>query len=107
MTLTGLGKSHYKGITLLKVNERFNTEEKAEDRFIKQRWPNGLACPRCRSLGVARTKNRKPQPFRCRDCQKHFSVKTGTVLQNFKLSLQKWVKGFYICSRPISRTSPA
>ena len=49
-----------------------------------------------RCLSVARPKNRKPAPFRCRDCRKHFSVKTGTMLQNSNLSLQKWAIGFYL-----------
>ena len=96
MSQSGPGKSYRKGITLLEIVERFNTEEKAEAWFIEQRWPNGMACPKCGSLSVARTKNRKPQPFRCRDCRKHFSVKTGSVLQNSNLSLQKWAIGFYL-----------
>ena len=90
------GKHYRKGITLLEIIERFNTEDKAEAWFIEQRWPSGLACPVCGSLSVARPKNRKPAPFRCRACRKHFSVKTGTVMQGSNLSLQKWAIGFYL-----------
>ena len=96
MSQTGPGKSYRKGLTLLEVVGRFDTEEKAEAWFVEQRWPNGLACPRCGSLSVARIKNRKPQPFRCRDCRRHFSVKTETVLQNSNIPLQKWAIAFYL-----------
>ena len=96
MTQTGPGKSYRKSISLPEITRRFDTEEKAETWFVKQRWPNGLACPRCGSLSVATVKSRNPMPFRCRDCRKHFSVKTGSVLQNSNLSLQKWAIAFYL-----------
>ena len=92
----GPGKSYRKGITLLEITERFNSEEKAEAWFIDQRWPNGIACPHCGSVNVANVASRKPQPFRCRDCRKHFSIKTGTVLQSSNIPLRKWAIAFYL-----------
>ena len=44
-TNSGPGKSYCKGIDLLEVVNRFDTVEKAEARFIEQRWPHGVACP--------------------------------------------------------------
>ena len=35
-------------------------------------------------------------PFRCRGCRKHFSVKTGTVLQSSNIQLNKWAIAFYL-----------
>ena len=93
---SGPGKSYRRGISLIAVTDKFNTEEKAEAWFIQQRWPNGVACHHCGSLNVATIANRKPQPFRCRDCRKHFSVKTGTVLHSSKLPLRKWAIAFYL-----------
>ena len=90
------GKFYRKGITLLEITPRFDTEEKAEVWFIEQRWPNGVACPHCGSLNVATVTSRNPQPFRCRDCRKHFSVKTGTVLHSSNISLDKWAIAFYL-----------
>ena len=92
----GPGKSYRQGISLLEVLARFDTVEKAEAWFIEQRWPNGVACPFCGSLKVADIANRKPQPFRCRDCRKHFSVKTATVLHSSNIPLNKWAVGFYL-----------
>ena len=51
------------------------------------------------------TPSRKPQPFRCRDCRKHFSVKTGTVLHGSKLSLRQWAIAFYLCMTSLKGVS--
>ena len=93
---TGPGKSYRKGISLLEITRRFDTEDKAEVWFTEQRWANGVACPHCGSFNVAVVASRKPQPFRCRDCRKHFSVKTGTVLHSSNISLDKWAIAFYL-----------
>ena len=97
-TQTGPGKSYRKGISLLQVVKRFDTEEKAEKWFIEQRWPNGIACPHCGGVNIAEITSRKPQPFRCRECRKHFSVKTGTLLHSSNIPLSKWAIAFYLYS---------
>ena len=93
---TGPGKAYRRGISLLEITRRFDTEEKAEAWFIQQRWPNGVACPKCGSTNVATIASRKPAPFRCRDCRKHFSVKTDTVLHSSNIPLHKWAIAFYL-----------
>ena len=95
-TRKGPGKFYRKGIALLEITRQFDTPEKGEAWFIEQRWPNGIACPHCGSVNVATIASRNPQPFRCRDCRKHFSVKTGTVLQSSNISLDKWAIAFYL-----------
>ena len=95
-TQTGPGKSYRKSMTLLEVTRRFDTVEKAEAWFIEQRWPNGVACPDCGSLNILAVKSRKPQPFRCRDCRKLFSVKSGTALHSSNIPLNKWAIAFYL-----------
>ena len=95
-THTGPGRAYRKGLSLLEITKKFDTVEKAEAWFIQQRWPNGVACPHCGSLNVATIASRQPMPFRCRDCRKHFSVKTGTVLQSSNISLDKWAIAFYL-----------
>ncbi len=39
---------------------------------------------------------RKTMPFRCRDCKKYFSVKTGTAMESSNLPLRKWVWVIYL-----------
>ena len=92
----GPGKAYRDGISLLEAFRRFDTEERAEAWFVQQRWPNGIACLRCGSLSVQVVPSRKPMPFRCRDCGRHFSVKVGTVLQSSNIPLRKWAIAFYL-----------
>ena len=42
----------------------------------------------------------KPQPYRCREkeCRKHFSAKTDTVMQSSKLPVRKWLYAMYLMS---------
>ena len=96
VTKKGPGKAYRKGISLLDVVKRFDTDDKAEEWFIAQRWPDGVACPHCGSDNVATVASRKPQPFRCRTCRKHFSVKTNTLLHSSNIPLHKWAIAFYL-----------
>lgn len=99
------GKHYRKGMTLLEVLRSFPTNAVAEEWFIQTRWPDGMCCPRCGSESVYAVQNRKPQPFRCRDCKQYFSVKTGTVMEGSNLGLQVWALAFYLLSTGLKGTS--
>ena len=90
------GKHYRKGITLMEAVQQFDTEEKAEAWFVSQRWPDGVICPFCESTEVSPRPTRKPQPFRCRDCRKDFSVTVGTLLHRSHVPLSKWAIAFYL-----------
>ena len=42
------------------------------------------------------TKSGKPLPYRCRDCKKYFTVRTGTVMARSHISLQNWAFAIYL-----------
>ena len=104
-TQKGPGKSYRKGISLVDVVKRFDTEEKAEAWFVAQRWPDGIACAHCNGANTAIVASRKPQPFRCKDCRKYFSVKTGTLLHSSNIPLSKWAIAFYLYSTNLKGVS--
>ena len=59
------------------------TTPRAEQSFIRVRWPHGPQCPNCEA-GFHRIQsgaNHKTMPFRCRACGKPFSVHSGIVVQ--------------------------
>ena len=105
MTQQAPGQAHRKGITLIDAIQRFGDEATAEAWFIETRWPDGIRCPFCESEGVADVKHRKPMPYRCRDCRKHFSVKSNSVMQGSKLPLSKWAIAFYLYSTNLKGVS--
>lgn len=93
------GKSYRKGIGLVKAVQEFGDESKAEAWLVAQRWPDGMRCPYCQSDAISPRKSaRKTPQYRCRDCRKDFTVKTGTIMQDSKLPLSKWALGFYLCT---------
>ena len=92
------GKSHRKGISVMQVAEMFATEEAAVTWFEDWHWPTGeMACMRCGSTeGAYRVKSGKPMPYRCKDCRKYFSLKTGTAMESSKLPLRMWGWAIYL-----------
>ncbi len=83
-------------VSLYQFFERFPNEEAARLYFERNRWGNEPVCGHCGSLNVNECKNHKPMPYRCRDCRKHFSVRTGTVLAESRLGLHKWLMAIYM-----------
>ena len=92
------GKSDRKGISLIELTELFPDEAAAVAWFESRRWPNGPQCPHCESERVSACANAKPMSYRCKDCRKHFSVRTGTDMAQSKLPLKKWVFAVYLYS---------
>ncbi|MCY4354646.1 MAG: IS1595 family transposase [Truepera sp.] len=90
------GKHYRKGITLLELARMFPNENAAREWFENILWPNGKRyCPRCGSDDTHQASHLK-MPYRCRDCRKYFSVKTGTVMAGSPLPLLKWVYAIYL-----------
>ena len=99
------GKSHRKGLSLVEVMRMFPDDATAEKWIEKTRWPNGVACPRCGSVNVQTGAKHPDMSYRCRDCRKFFSVRTGTAMQNSNLGCQVWVLASYLLSTGIKGTS--
>ena len=83
-------------LSLMELSERFSSDRKAEDWFVGIRWPNGVRCVRCLSDDIEHRASRKPAPYRCRNCRRDFSVKTGTVMHGSNLALRLWAYGIYM-----------
>ena len=101
----GPGRSHREGLTVIELLRMFPDDAAAERWFEEQRWPEGRFCPDCGSTNTVAVKNRKPMPYRCRDCRHHFSVRKGTVMQSSNLGLQKWAIALYMTATGIKGTA--
>ena len=66
-----------KKIDLPQLMDMFPTEDAAKEWFEGTLWAKERCCGTCGSVNTHETPNRKPMPYRCRDCRKYFSVKTG------------------------------
>ena len=99
------GKSYRTGLSFVQISRMFPDDPTAERWFTETRWPNGVCCVRCGSLNVQERQTRKPQPYRCRDCRKDFSVKTDTLMHNSPLGCQTWAIAIYLLTTGIKGVS--
>ncbi|MDE0372433.1 MAG: IS1595 family transposase [Rhodospirillales bacterium] len=99
------GKYYRKGVTLLELTRMFPDDATAERWFVKTLWPKGPVCPHCGSLNIQERPTRKPQPYRCRDCRRDFSVKTGSLMHGSKLGCRTWAFAIYLLTTGIKGVS--
>ncbi len=105
MAKKGPGKSFRKGLSIVQINRLFPDDETAERWFMETLWPDGVYCPVCGSFNIQERKTRKPQPYRCRDCRKDFSVKTNSLMHNSPLGLQTWAIAIYLLATSLKSVS--
>ena len=101
---SGPGKSYRKGMTLVDLFDMFPDDATAERWFVETRWPDGMRCPLCEGENVGPTKH-PTMPYRCSDCKKRFSAKTGSVMEGSNIGYRKWAIAIYILTTNIKGTS--
>src|SRR6202011_3489584 len=64
--------------------------------IVPRRWPNGVTCPTCGSARV--TFQPKHNRWQCssRHPQRQFTLKTGTVMEDSALGLDKWLPAMWL-----------
>ena len=88
--------THQDGITISTYEflKAFPNEQAAIERLEMLRWPHIVVCPFCES---GRTTRLKVVPYHgCKDCDRKFTVRTGTVFERSHISLDKWFYGMYL-----------
>ena len=91
-----MGKTKLKHTSLYEFFSKFPNEESARKYFELKRWNGNVRCPHCGKHNITECKDQKPMPYRCRDCRKFFSVRFGTILEESKLPLHKWLFCMYL-----------
>lgn len=82
-------------MTLLDVQEMFDTDAKCRELLKRLRWPSKVECVRCHMPNVVRLATAKELYF-CRDCKYQFSVTVNTIFNDSHLSLKKWFIATYL-----------
>ena len=98
MTTKAPGKAHRKGMTLLEVAKKFETNESALKWLEEWRWSDGPFCPHCGSFNVQCGIKHKTMTHRCRDCPERpmFTIRKGTVMEGTKMPYRTWAIGIYL-----------
>ena len=102
--MSGLGKSHREGLTVIELFKMFPNNDAAEAWFEEQRWSDGVTCTDCGSDRCVHT-NHKSMRYRCKDCRQFFSVRKGTVMESSKLGLQQWAIAIYMATTSLKGVS--
>lgn len=81
----------------------FTDENKARAFFESKRWPDGPICPHCECEEVYRlvakpTSKRPVRPgvYKCKACRKQFTVRIGTIFEESKIPLSKWLMAIHL-----------
>ena len=93
-------------VSFYKFFQRFPDEDSAEKYFAEKRWGKDgkdRFCPHCGSVRTV-TANDK-MPYRCKDCRKRFSVRTGSILAESKVPLHKWLMAVYLLNTNLKGVS--
>jgi len=82
--------------TLMEAVKYFADLDNAHAFFVDVRWPNGVICPTCGSSEAHY--NPKYRRFQCNHNhdRRQFTVKTGTVMEDSPLGLDKWAIAFWL-----------
>ncbi len=83
--------------------KHFSDEDAARDLLESWRWPNGAACPHCGGADpyklTPKATSKKPGRkglYKCRACRKQFTVTVGTVFEDSRIPLSKWLLGIHL-----------
>jgi transposase-like protein len=81
-------------------------DAKCYELVRQHRWPDGVRCPRCGGVSVARHGRDDAQPhrqrYRCAGCGARFDDLTGTALAGHHQPLRVWVLCLYLMGLNLS-----
>jgi transposase-like protein len=82
--------------SLLDVLDYFKDEKVCATYLANSRWGKIPACPHCGNVGAYVTN----RGYKCKakECHKKFTVTTGTIFENSKISLRTWYAAMYLCT---------
>ena len=101
----GPGRADREGVTLLEFIDLVPDEDAARRWFESLVWPNGRHCPRCGSTETREASSTSGLPYRCPDCRKTFSVRTGTAIKRSRVPLRKWALAIYLVTTSLKGVS--
>lgn len=70
-------------------------EDRSSGR-VDLRWPNGPVCPHCGCVEYSYLTTRRV--WKCKGCKKQYSVKLGTIFEDSKLGLDKWLPAVWLAA---------
>jgi transposase-like protein len=79
---------------LIELTEYFPTDQSCREYLEKMRWNGTPICPHCDNNTSYKFQDGKY--YKCKACQKKFTVLIGSIFEDTKISLKKWFIAIYI-----------
>ena len=81
------------------TNPIYSDPNKPREHLEALHWPNGPVCPHCGNCDQDRItklagKSTRPGVHKCKECSKPFTVTVGTIFEDSKIPLNKWLMAF-------------
>lgn len=81
------------------TNPIYSNADKAREHLEALHWPNGPVCPHCGNCDAARItklagKSTRSGVHKCKECSKPFTVTVGTIFEDSKIPINKWLLAF-------------
>jgi transposase-like protein len=76
----------------------FSDATRCREYMVAQRWPDGVDCPRCGSKDVLFLEKYNRWHCRAKHDAPQFTLKTGTVMEDSPIGLEKWLPAFWLLS---------
>jgi transposase-like protein len=79
------------------TNPIYSDANKAREHLEALHWPHGPVCPRCGTLDRITKlagKSTRAGVYKCNECAKPFTVTVGTIFEDSKIPLNKWLLAF-------------
>ncbi len=80
--------------SLIELVTAIPDEQTAIDHFTDIRWKNGAFCPHSGSTRVYHFSDKRTH--KCGDCRKRFSIKVGTIFEDSKIPMRKWLVAIWM-----------
>ena len=81
-------------MNIMKLMEKYRSEDSCRQVLSELRWPDGVQCPRCESKDIRNSYTR--DQYDCGSCGYQFSVLSGTIFHDTHLPLPKWFVAVYL-----------
>src|SRR6202167_637319 len=82
--------------TLQEAIVYFSNPVNCREYLVARRWPNGVTCPRCMSTDVLFLEKYNRWHCRAKHEAPQFTLKTGTVMEDSPIGLDKWLPAFWL-----------
>lgn len=83
----------------MSIPEIYTDPVAAREHLERLLWPDGPMCPHCGVVNQAtlmKGKSTRPGVYKCRACEHPFSVTVGTLFEDSKVPLHKWVYAMHL-----------